>query len=569
MRRVCLKVPLDRRTDDRQKHRARLTFVVVRGAVAQGSHTSLGMYDSQRTSGESLPPWYSASERSVEARQDDSAWPDRVVDVVVIGAGITGLSVAYHLLQSGCSVVVLDKGSVACGETGRSTAHVSSALDDHYSVLARMHGEAGARLAAESHSAAIASIESIAHKEGIACSFERVDGYLFATEAPQVDLLERELLAARRAGLDVDLVGAAPLPFSTRAALRFRNQAQLQPVAYVDGLARAVRAQGGLLRTGVRVKHVEQGSPAKVHVDGGGTLRARFVVVATNTPIVDVFAMHTKQAAYRSYAIGIPVVKGSVERALYWDTEDPYHYIRLAGDDDLLIVGGEDHKVGQSSEPEHSWARLEHWARERFPLLVESDAVAGYRWSGQVWEPVDGLAFIGQNPGRADNVFISTGDSGNGITHGAIAGILLSDLIYGRKNPWASLYDPSRKVTRALAAREFVKENLNVGLHYGDYLKPGADPAQIPRGEGAIVRRGLRRVAVYVDEVGQQHECSGVCTHLGGPVNWNRAERSWDCPCHGARFDPYGRVITGPAVRDLAPLDSEQEQHQRKRPAAE
>lgn len=521
------------------------------------------MYDSSRTNGESVPPWASSAEssashsaaqlRPANTQHQCEAWPDRLIDVVVVGAGITGLSTAYHLLQSGCSVVVIDKGNVACGETGRSTAHVSSALDDHYSVLERLHGAHGARLAAESHNAAIASIESIAQKEGIQCSFARVDGYLFAAPTEPIDLLERELLAARRAGLEVDLVQETPLPFATRAALRFRHQAQLEPVAYVDGLARAVRAQGGLVRTGTRVKHIEQGSPATVHLDGGGSIGARFIVVATNTPIVDVFAMHTKQAAYRSYAIGVPVLKGSIERALYWDTEDPYHYLRLAGDDDLLIVGGEDHKVGQSREPEQSWARLDRWTRERFSTRGEPR----YRWSGQVWEPVDGLAFIGRNPGRADNVFICTGDSGNGITHGAIAGIVLSDLIAGRKNPWAELYDPSRTVTRMRSAREFVKENLNAGLHYGDYLKPGADPAQIPRGEGAIVHQGLRRIAVYVDETGQRHECSGVCTHLGGPVSWNRAERSWDCPCHGARFDPYGRVMTGPAVRDLAHLKSE------------
>lgn len=530
------------------------------------------MYDSQRTSGESTPPWYGVTGNATDeqtlaapaARTDAdtaeagsatqiAAWPDTPVDVVVIGAGITGLSTAYHLLREGRSVMVLDKGEVASGETGRSTAHVSSALDDHYSVLERMHGEHGARLAAESHTAAIASIESIAAREKIDCAFQRVDGYLFAAHTREHDLLERELAAAKRAGLEVELMNSAPLPFATGVALRFANQAQFQPVAYVQGLARAVRALGGLIRTGVRVLRVEEGSPAKVHVDAGGAVSARFVVVATNTPVVDVFAMHTKQAAYRSYAIGIPVVKGSIERALYWDTQDPYHYIRLAGDDDMLIVGGEDHKVGQSSAPEQAWQRLEQWARDRFPTAGETS----YRWSGQVWEPVDGLAFIGRNPGRADNVFISTGDSGNGITHGAIAGILLTDLIAGRDNPWAQLYDPSRKITRMLAAREFVKENLNVALHYGDYVT-GADPEPTQPGEGAVVRRGVRRVAVYVDEVGQKHECSGVCTHLGGPLSWNRAEKSFDCPCHGARFDPYGRVLTGPALRDLERLETEQ-----------
>jgi glycine/D-amino acid oxidase-like deaminating enzyme/nitrite reductase/ring-hydroxylating ferredoxin subunit len=380
---------------------------------------------------------------------------------------------------------------------------------------------------------------------------------LYAATPRDKSELDRELAAAQRAGLEVDLLDAAPLPFATGPALRFRNQAQFQPLAYLEGLARAIRDKGGRIYTGVRVQRVEEGSPARVHVDGGGVVTAGVVVVATNSPIVDVFAMHTKQAAYRSYVIGVSIPKGSVPRALYWDTLDPYHYLRLAGDDDLLIVGGEDHKCGQSSTPEQSWDRLEAWTRDRFPTLGETR----YRWSGQVWEPADGLAFIGKNPGRADNVFISTGDSGNGITHGALAGLLLRDLIIGQKSPWAELYDPSRKIKRPQSAREFVKENLNVALQYGEWLSAkSADPERITPGHGAVERRGVRRVAVYVDERGERHECSAVCTHLGGVVSWNRAERSWDCPCHGSRFDPYGRVLTGPAKRDLPPLASEREQ---------
>lgn len=506
------------------------------------------MYDSQRRSGESRPFWY---EQTDVQEQPTSAWPDTPVDVAIVGAGITGLSTAYQLLKAGRSVVVVDRGQVASGETGRTTAHVANALDDHYYLLERMHGKDGARLAAESHAAAIASIESICTSERIECEFTRVDGYLYASSPRDQRELERELEAARRAGLEVEMVQSAPLPFATGPCLRFRNQAQFQPLKYVEGLARAIRERGGRICTGARVQRVEEGNPARLHVDGGATVTARHVVIATNSPINDLFAMHTKQAAYRTYAIGVEVEKGSVERALYWDTQDPYHYVRLAGDDDLLVVGGEDHKVGQSQTPEQSWSRLEQWTRDRFPSARE----VRYRWSGQVWEPADGLAYIGRNPGRADNVYLCTGDSGNGITHGALAALLITDLIEGRENPWAALYDPSRKVTRPLAAREFVKENLNVALRYGEWLLPGDKVlSQIEPGHGAIVRRGVRRVAVYVDEAGKRHECSATCTHLGCIVSWNRAERSWDCPCHGSRFDPFGRVLTGPAVRDLEPV---------------
>jgi len=220
---------------------------------------------------------------------------------------------------------------------------------------------------------------------------------------------------------------------------------------------------------------------------------------------------------------------------------------------DVLIVGGEDHKTGQAPAHSDPYARLEAWARERFPMIGE----VRFRWSGQVMETIDGLAFIGRNPLDEPNVFIVTGDSGMGMTHGTIAGILLTDLILGRENPWTTLYDPSRKTLRALD--RFVKENLNVARQYGDWLTSGDvdSPAQIKSGAGAVVRRGLTKMAVYRDEQGACHERSAVCTHLGGIVHWNDAEKTWDCPCHGSRFDRLGGVVNGPANRDLGGVDSD------------
>jgi len=518
------------------------------------------MYDSQRTSGESLPLWY--EQVDIDHERSD-ARPDTPVDVIVVGAGMAGLSTAYHLVNAGLSVVVIDKGRIGCGETGRTTAHLASALDDHFYMLERMHGRRGARIAAESHDAAISSIESIAERENIACEFARVDGYLYPSTPRDHKELQRELDAARRAGLEVSWVDAAPLPFATGPSLRFAHQAQFQPLAYLKGLARAIRQRGGRICTGIRALHVEQASPARIHVDGGDVLTAAYAVVATNAPMNDIVAMVTKQFPYRTYAVGISIPKGSVQRGLYYDTQDPYHYVRLAGDDDMLVVGGEDHKVGQSRAPEQSWARLEAWTRDRFPMAGETR----YRWSGQVWEPADGMAYIGRNPGRADNVFIATGDSGNGITHGAIAGLLITDLILGRKNPWAELYSPSRRAIRRLSAREYVKENLNVAVQYGDWIKP--KQSELEPGHGTVVRRGLKPIAVYMDESGQRHECSAICPHMHGIVAWNRAERSWDCPCHGSRFDPYGRVLTGPAKRDLDAEASKQQLKDALRPSAE
>jgi glycine/D-amino acid oxidase-like deaminating enzyme/nitrite reductase/ring-hydroxylating ferredoxin subunit len=483
---------------------------------------------------------------------------DESADVCVVGAGIAGLTTAYLIARAGRSVLVLDDGQIGSGETGRTTAHLTNAIDDRYFAIERLHGEVGARLCAESHTSAIDRIESIVAAERIDCDFERVDGYLFLGPGDDPRLLGRELDAAHRAGLStVERLERAPVEgFSTGACLRFPRQGQFHPLKYLAGLARAIERYGGRIRSGAHVDDVEDGEPALVRTASGCTVECREVVVATNTPVNDRFTIHTKQAAYRTYAIGCWIPAGSVTRALYWDTCDPYHYIRVHPFDsarDALIVGGEDHKTGQESDTiSGRHARLEQWARERFPMLGE----VACRWSGQVMEPVDGVAFIGRNPGDR-HILVATGDSGMGMTHGTIAGLLLSDLVAGRENAWAALYDPGRVTLRATG--EFLKENLNVAAQYGDWAAAGdvASENSIPRGAGAVMRHGLSKVAVYRDDRGVLHRRSAVCPHLGCVVSWNPTERSWDCPCHGSRFDPLGQVINGPAVAPLAELGNE------------
>jgi glycine/D-amino acid oxidase-like deaminating enzyme/nitrite reductase/ring-hydroxylating ferredoxin subunit len=477
------------------------------------------------------------------------------VDVCVIGAGIAGLTTAYQLVLSGKSVVVLDDGPVAGGMTQMSTGHLTNMLDDRYFELERLHGADAAKLAAESHSAAIERIEAIVGREGIDCDFARLDGFLFLADGDQPATLEKELAAAHRAGLrDVSLVERAPYAsFDTGPCLRFPRVAQFHPTKYLAGLARAFERLGGRIFAETHADSIEDGTPSRV-VAGRHSITADAVVVATNVPVNDRLAIHTKQAPYMTYVIAARVPRGTVPEVLAWDTGDPYYYVRLQkfGADDLLIVGGEDHKSGQGDGAER-FARLEAWLRRRFPTSGEIE----FAWGGQIMETLDYLAFIGRNPGD-DNVYIATGDSGMGLTHGTIAGMLLSDLIRGHDNRWAGLYDPSRKPLRA--AREFARENLNVARQYADYLTRGdvAGPADIEPDGGAVIRRGLRKIAVYKDAQGGVHECSAVCPHLGCIVQWNGAEKTWDCPCHGSRFDCRGRVISGPANRDLAPVSEAQ-----------
>ena len=488
---------------------------------------------------------------------------DVACDVCVVGAGIAGMTTAYLLAREGRRVVVIDDGPIAGGETGRTTAHLASAQDDFYSEIERVHGADGARVAAASHSAAVAKVGEIARAEGIDCGYARLDGYLFLAPGDDPKDLDEELDAARRAGIAVELVERAPLgAFDTGRCLRFADQGQFHPVKYLAGLARAIVRDGGRICNGTAARDVSDGAPATVKTASGHTISAQAVVVATNSPVNDLLVMHTKQAPYRTYVIGVRVPAGAVTPALYWDSADPYHYVRLekAPADpqeggDLLIVGGEDHKTGQEDDMEERWRRLEAWTRERFPAA----GAVEYRWSGQVMEPVDYMGFIGRNPGD-EHVFIATGDSGQGTTHGTIAGMLLTDLIAGRENPWAKLYDPSRKSLRPPASLEFAKENLNVAAQYLDLVTPGEIKSadEVKPGEGAVLRRGATKVAVYRDRDGTVHERSAICTHLHCVVHWNRGEGSWDCPCHGSRFDPYGRVLNGPAIADLPEVKKEE-----------
>ena len=502
-------------------------------------------------SGENLSVWLATAEWVEPGALSGNA----EADVCVVGAGIAGLTTAYMAALEGRSVVVLDDGAIASGETHHTTAHLSNALDDRYYELERMHGARGAKLAARSHTAAIDAIEEIVGREGIECDFERLDGYLFVPPGESTDVLMRELAAAQRAGVNVEYVEHVPLTFHEFGpALRFIGQGQFHALKYANGLAAAIERLGGRIYGKTRVTQVGDGPRVVVQTASGGEVRAGAAVVATNSPINDRFTMHTKQAPYRTYVIAAKVPAGSVPHMLLWDTPDPYHYVRLQpanGDRsrEYLIVGGEDHKTGQEYDHDERFAALEAWTRERFPMV---EAVP-LRWSGQVMEPTDGMAFIGRNPGER-NVYIATGDSGNGMTHGTVAGMLIGDLIAGRDNDWATLYDPSRKSLRA--AMEYARENLNVAVQYADHVTPGevSSVEDILRGEGAILRRGFRQIAAYRDEDGAMHEFSAVCPHLGCIVAWNATETSWDCPCHGSRFHPRdGHALNGPASGPLHP----------------
>jgi glycine/D-amino acid oxidase-like deaminating enzyme/nitrite reductase/ring-hydroxylating ferredoxin subunit len=452
---------------------------------------------------------------------------------------------------------VVEARGIGAGETGQTTAHIA-VPDDGYLHIEKAYGTEAACRVADSFAAAADLIEETVLAESIDCDFERVPGYLFSCANDGSDALSAEMEAAVRAGVRVSRERSTPIgTLGVGPCLFFPDQAQFHPLRYLAGLAQAMVGPRVRIFCDTRALNVEEHADGVVVTTPNGKITANAAVVATNTPFNDRVAIHTKQFAYQTYAVAAWVPRGSLPHLLLWDDHDPYHYVRLArGDDDehdLLIVGGADHKTGQQGDPELNYEHVHAWLRERFP----GAGPLAYRWSGEVMEPLDGLAYLGLNPGNR-RVYVITGDSGNGISHATIGAILVSDQIMGRPNAWLSIYDPSRKPVRE--ALGFLRGQANIVAQYLDWVSPeaGWTPASLAPGEGTLVRSGVRKLAVYRDDDGALHCRSAACPHLGCVVRWNALERTWDCPCHGSRFSAYGGVLHGPAVSGLAAVDEEE-----------
>ena len=475
-------------------------------------------------------------------------------EVCVIGGGISGLTTAYLLSKTGRRVIVIDDGAIGGGETCRTTAHLANALDDRIYRVEEWHGEEKAHLAVAAHARAIDEIERIVEAEKIDCDFLRVDGYLIEAEDGE-DNLNKELEAAHRAGLsDVEFVERAPVKdFDTGSCLRFPRQGQFHILEYISGLAKAIEQNGGRIFSGTRAVEWNGKESPEVKTASGQTIRTQSIVLATNYPIMS--KMFAKLPAYRTYVVGMRVPRDSVEKALFWDTADPYRYARIQpeSDYDVLIVGGEDHRTGQAEDFDARFGRLVQWTQKRFPMAQE----VLYKWSGQFLETHDGLAFIGRFSESEPNVYLITGDSGMGMTHGTIGGMLVSDLILGRDNSWTEVFDPSRILTQSIT--EAVPEIVSSTVPYVDWLTGGdvslAD--EIKNGQGAIISHGTTKIAAYRDEAGKLYQRSAVCAHLGCIVRFNSLEKTWDCPCHGSRYGIDGHAINTPAFTELAELESE------------
>lgn len=522
-------------------------------------------------------------------------------DVAIIGAGITGLLSAYRLLKDNRTVAIFDDGDIAAGNTERTTAHLTSILDWRYFELEEMHGTDKARLVARSHEKAIDWLEAIITEERIECDFSRLDGHLFINPIEEaeidelaqktekatsklnekIDDLNKELAALERAGIDgVTIQENLPAWGQNVRCIKIGNQGQFQVLDFISGLVAALVKMGARIYCHTHITDIkddQNGAEVELTTANGRTVKAANLIVATNSPVSNSVAIHTKLAAYRSYVIAAQIPDSVYSQGLFWDTDEPYHYIRCQyiGTKLYVIIGGEDHRTGQSTgagnnsnsdsnnnendyDYDKAFDRLEVWAR----ALINDLGPVEYRWSGQVYEPVDGLPYIGRDPNHGKNVFVATGMSGVGMTEGALAAMIIGDLIAELPDDKSSLpglvelYDPTRKTIGALG--DYLKENISTASQYLELLS--GTPAvlnDIPPGEGAVLSNGLSRTAAYRCETGAVLNCNAICPHLKAVVRWNTVEKSWDCPAHGSRFDSSGVVLDGPANSNLGSAEAE------------
>jgi glycine/D-amino acid oxidase-like deaminating enzyme/nitrite reductase/ring-hydroxylating ferredoxin subunit len=483
---------------------------------------------------------------------------DIAVDVLVVGAGITGITAAYLLKRAGCNVALVDKDRCLSGDTSYTTAHLTCVTDTPLSDLVKNFGRDHAQAVWDAQLAAIDTIDRIIWREQIKCQFDWVPGYLYNRPDQQGLDLQKEADLAVELGFDAEVVDSAP--FINARAVRYDNQAKFHPRKYLIALLRLLSSgKGCQVFENTEIDEIE-GTPITATTTGGQRIHCEHVFIATHVPLqgksglLAATVLQSKLAPYSSYVIGGWVPRGTVHEALYWDTGDPYDYLRIdrRHDHDFVIFGGEDHKTGHVEETTQCFLRVE----ERLKKLLPDIAITN-RWSGQVIETNDGLPYIGETSERQ---YVATGFSGNGMTFGTLSAMMFADYVAGEKNPWAELFDTGRtKITGGLW--NYVKENKDYPYYLIRDRFAGTDGKSlraVKRGHGDILEINGKPAAVYRGLDSQIYVRSAVCTHMGCYVHFNDAEHTWDCPCHGSRFKPNGEVLAGPAEEPLATLEKKE-----------
>ena len=485
---------------------------------------------------------------TTEATDYEQLDGDRSVETVIVGGGIVGITTAARLSEAGQSVAVLERDRIVESVTGHTTAKLTSQHGLVYDHLLTHFGERRAHQYARANESAIDHVEATARQYDIDCDFERLPAYTYTREPEQRGAIRAEVTAASRLGLPAKFVKTTALPYDVEAAVCFEEQAQFHPRRYLLGLAREIVDAGNHVFENTTVTDVTDGEPCEVETDAG-TIAASDVVLATHFPIVDPAFFYARLEPKRSYVLAVQLAE-EVPAGMYYDPGEPYFSVRPhpAGEASMALVGGQNHRTGHGGSTAERYRRLERQARSRFD--VESIA---YRWSTQDYVSVDRVPLVGRPSPTSDHLFVATGFGGWGMSNGVAAGRLLADLVLDRGSPWRDVFRPTR-IELGASARQFLAHNRHAMRHYvADAVRgaPQGDLGELRPGEGRVMELDGDDVAVHRDEDGELHAVGARCTHMGCLVEWNDGEASWDCPCHGSRFDADGTVLDTPAVADL------------------
>lgn len=469
-------------------------------------------------------------------------------DCLIIGGGITGITTALLLQQAGNQTILADAHTVGFGTTGGTSAHINNFADTTFSEAESAFGEKGAQLFADAIAEGFDIIRQHIAAFKIDCDFETRPGYLYAENEDEEKQLDDIYNGAVKVGVAVEYIEDVPTPVPYKKALKFDGQAQFHPLKYLEGITAAYVKAGGVILENALIEKVDSADGTHTAVSDNRSVSAKTVIYATHMP-PNINVFNFECAPYRSYVLAVKLHSGKYPEALIYDCQEPYHYVRthqLDGEP-LLLIGGLDHKTGHE-DPEKAFADLEKYVRKYYNV-----SSVKYRWSAQYYVPADGLPYIGQMPLAADGIYCATGYNGNGMMLGSVAGKILSDLVSGKGSKYEDLFKPSR-IKPIDSFSEFVKENADVAYHLiaDRFGIPETDSLKrLAPGTGKLVEVDGQKIAAYRDDDGNIHALSPVCTHAGCIVNWNSVEQSWDCPCHGARYDVDGNVITGPATKSL------------------
>lgn len=466
-------------------------------------------------------------------------------DVAIIGGGITGLTAAMLLSQAGKSVVLLEARSIGLGTTGNSTGNLYVTVDEHLSHIRRKWDSDVMKAVVASRAAALNLIERNVNNYNIDCDFSR-QPFTFFAESLSKDIeqfLHDEHEALKEAGLDATMLDDAGLPYKTVKALRAEGQAQFHPLKYVRSLAQSLAGNCRLFEN----SHV-----IDVNADEGtvktskGTLKAGAILLATHTPI-GVYMIHTVLAPYREFGVAAELKSGEFPDGIHWGVNQPKHSIRSfkEGQKKYVMVIGDKFKTGQHGDTDTYVQGLRTYLQKRLDV---SDV--RYVWGGQHYRAADSLPYIGKHN---EKVYFMTGFATDGLVYGTLSAMIISDQILNKPNPWQETFKADR-FTPLKSVKDFIVENVDNVVQYMKDTPWNVDAdslREIKSGEGKIIEKDQQKLAVHRDESGKTHVVSAVCTHMKCVVAWNQSERSWDCPCHGSRFDIGGKVIEGPAMTAL------------------